>query len=135
MVFDSISSNIDEVLLINPSAVFLFEDFNVHPKDWLTYCGGTQRPGELCYDCSISNDLTQMVNFPTQIPHCDSHSPALLDLLLSSDASICSAMTFHPLGNTDHVAFSISIDFSSNSQWEALLHRMELFSSWLGWSL
>ena len=30
MVFDSISSNIDEVLLINPSAnVFIFGDFNV----------------------------------------------------------------------------------------------------------
>ena len=40
--FDSISSNIDEVLSINPSAnVFVFEDFNVHHKDWLTYSGGT----------------------------------------------------------------------------------------------
>ena len=28
----------------------------------------------------ISNDLTQMVNFPTWIPDCDSHSPALLDI-------------------------------------------------------
>ena len=36
-VFDSISSNIDEVLSINPSAnVFVFGDFNVHHKDWLT---------------------------------------------------------------------------------------------------
>ena len=35
-VFYSISSNIDEVLLINPSAnVFVFGDFNVHHKDWL----------------------------------------------------------------------------------------------------
>ena len=33
-VFDSISSNIDEVLLINSSAnVFLFGDFNAHHKD------------------------------------------------------------------------------------------------------
>ena len=37
MVFDSISSNIDEVLSINPSAnVFVFGDFKVHHKDWLT---------------------------------------------------------------------------------------------------
>ena len=42
-VFDSISSNIDEVLSINPSAVFVFGDFNVHHKDWLTYSGGTDR--------------------------------------------------------------------------------------------
>ena len=59
-VFDSISSNIDEVLLINPSVnVFVFGDFNIHHKDWLTYSGGTDRPGELCYNFSISNNLTQ----------------------------------------------------------------------------
>ena len=64
MVFDSISSNIDEVLSINPSAnFFVFEDFNVHHKDCLTYSGGTDRLGELCYNFSISNDLTQIVNF------------------------------------------------------------------------
>ena len=79
MVFDSISSNIDEVLSINPSAnVFVFGD----------YSGGTDRPGELCYNFSVSNDLTETVNCPTRIPNCDSHSPALLDLFLSSDASI-----------------------------------------------
>ena len=50
-VFDSISSNIDEVLLINPSAnAFAFGDFNVHHKDWLTYSGGTDRSGELCHN-------------------------------------------------------------------------------------
>ena len=90
-VFDSISSNIDEVLSINASAnVFIFGDFNVHHKDWLTYSGGTDRS---------ENNLTQMVNSPTRIPDCDYHSPALLDLFISSDASICSAMAFPPLGN------------------------------------
>ena len=83
MVFDSISSNIGEVLSINPSAnVFVFGDSNIHHKDWLTYFGGTDRSGELCYNFSISSDLTQMVNFPTRIPDCDSHSPALLDFFL-----------------------------------------------------
>ena len=52
--FDSISSNIDEVLSINPSAnVLVFVDFNVHHKDWLTCSGKTDRPGELCYNFSI----------------------------------------------------------------------------------
>ena len=32
-----------------------------------------------CYNFSISNHLTQMVNFPTRIPDCGFHSPALLD--------------------------------------------------------
>ena len=84
-VFDSISSSTDEVLSTNPSAnAFVFGDFNVHHKDCLTYSGGTDRPGELCYNFSIPNDLTQTVNFHTRIPDCGSRSLALLDLFLSS---------------------------------------------------
>ena len=60
--------------------------------------------------------LNQMVNFPTRIPDCDSHSPALLDLFLSSDASICSTMAFPPLGNSDHAVVSVSIDFPISQQ-------------------
>ena len=58
-----------------------------------------------------------MVNSPTRIPDCDSNSPALLDLFISSDSSILSAMAFPPLGNSDHVVVSVSIDFPSYSQW------------------
>ena len=54
-----------------------------------------------------------MVNFLSRIPDFDSHSPALLDLFLSSDASICSTMTFPPLVSSDHVVVSVSIDFPS----------------------
>ena len=100
-VFDPISSNIDQVLSINPSVnVFIFGDFNAHHKDWLTFSGGTDRSAELCYNFSISNDRTQIVNFPTRIPDCWSHSPALLDLFISCDASICSTMAFPPSGNS-----------------------------------
>ena len=75
MVFGSISFNTDKVLLISPSAnVFVFGDFIVHHKVWLAYSGGTDRPGELSYNSLISNDLAQMVNFPTWIPDCVSHS-------------------------------------------------------------
>ena len=50
-VFDSISSNIDQVLSSNPSAnVFVFGDCNIYLKDWLTYSGGNGRSGELCYN-------------------------------------------------------------------------------------
>ena len=124
-VFNSISSNTDEGLSINPSAnVFVFGDFNVHHKDWLTYSSETDRPGELCYNFSISNDLTQMVNFPTRIPDCDSQSPAFLDFFLSSDPCICSTMAFTLLGNSDHVVISVSIDFPTNSQQDAPFHRI-----------
>ena len=35
-----------------------------------------------------------MINFPSWIPDRDCHSPTLLDLLPSYDASICSVMAF-----------------------------------------
>ena len=71
----------------------------------------------------ISNDLTQtLLNFPAWIPDCDSHSPALLDLFISSDASICSTRAFRSLENSDHFAVSVSTDFPSNSQWDISFH-------------
>ena len=59
---------------------------------------------------SALNFLSQMmVNFPTLIPDCDSYSPALLDLFISSGTSIYSAMALPPLGNSDHmVEFSLT---------------------------
>ena len=59
MVFDSISLNIDEVLLINQSAnVFVFGDFNGLPilVELIDLVN--------CYNFSISDNLTQVVNFP-----------------------------------------------------------------------
>ena len=64
---------------------------------------------------------------------CDSHSPALLDLFISSDASICSAMAFPPLGNSNHVVVIVSIDFPSNSQQDALFHHIAYDYSLADW--
>ena len=74
-----------------------------------------------------------MVNFPTRIPDCNSHSPAFLALFLSFDASICSTMAFPPLGNSDHVVVSVPINFPSNSQWDALFHRIAYDYSRADW--
>ena len=78
-----ISRNIDEV----PSAnVFFCGYFTVYHKDLLTYSGEADRPGELCFDFSLSNDLTWMVNFPTPwcpeglIPPSWGHIPIWLTL-------------------------------------------------------
>ena len=73
---------------------------------------------------SVINDLTQIVLFPTQIPDCDSHGPALLDLFFSSNVSICSTMAFPPMGTSDHVVVSVSIDFSINSKQDASFHSV-----------
>ena len=74
-----------------------------------------------------------MVNLPTWIPECDSHSPTLLDLFILSDTSICSTLAFPPLGNADHVAVSVSIDFLSNSKLDAPLHYIFYDYSCAGW--
>ena len=125
MVSLPVSSNIEWVLSINKSAnVFIVGDYDVNYRDWLTYSGGTDKPGELCYNMSISNDLTQMVNFPTRIPDCDCHSPVVLDLFLSSDTGICSAMAFPSMGNSDNVVVSVPIEFPSNSKEDALFHHI-----------
>ena len=87
-VFGSISCSIKNVLWINPSLnVFVLGDFSIHHKDWLNYSGETDRLKEICCNFSISNDLIQMVNFPTWISDSDSHSPVFfLDLFISSVA-------------------------------------------------
>ena len=114
--FDSISSNINEVILINPSAkVFVFGDFNIHHKDWLTYSGVTNRL--FLSQMTLLKWLTFLLGSLT-----DSHSPAFLDLFVSYNTSICSTMTFPPLGNSDHVVVSVSIDFPTNSKQDALFH-------------
>ena len=142
-IFDSISSNIDEVLLINPSAnAFVIGDFNVHHKNWLSYSGGTVRPGELCYNLkpdynsvTISNDLTQMVNFLL-----GSQTVILTVLLfwisffLLTLVTLSSfAMAFPPLGNSDHDVVSVFIYFPSNSQWDALFYHIAYDYSRTDW--
>ena len=56
----------------------------------------------------------------------------LLDLFISSDASISSTMAFPPLGNSDHVVVTVSIDFPSNSQC-ALFYRIACDYSHADW--
>ena len=113
--------------------MFVFGDFNIHHKDWLTCSGGTDRPGEFYYNFSISNVLTQVVNVATWIPDCDSHNPALLDLFVSSDTSICSTMAFPPLQNSDLVFVSVSIDFPITSKKDAPFHRIAYDYSHVDW--
>ena len=99
--------------------VFVFGDLDVRHKDWLTFSSGADIPEKLCYNydfraVTISNGLTQMVNFLTRIPDWESHNHALLDLFLSSDATCYSTMDSPPLGNSDRVFLSVSIDFPTN---------------------
>ena len=114
-VFYSISSNIDQVLSINPSAnVWTGLPILVELIDLKWPYSGT---------------------FPTWIPDCDSHSLTLLDIFLPSDASICSTMAFPLLGNSDHVVVSVSIDFPSNPQWDASFNHIAYDYSHADWDI
>ena len=66
--------------------------------------------------------FTKIINFPTRIHDCDSHKPTLLDLLISSDTSICSTMAFPTLANYDHVLVSVFTDFPINSKRDPPFH-------------
>ena len=44
-------------------------------------------------------------------------------------------MAFPPLGNSDHVIVSLSIDFRSNSQWDAPFHRIAYDYSCADWDV
>ena len=115
-VFNSISSSTDEVLLINPYAdVFVLGNFNTYQKNWLTYSGETHKLVNSVIIFLSQTTLLRQLTFILR-SMTDSHSPALLDLFLSSEASICSTMTFPPLGKSDHVVVSVSIEFPINSK-------------------
>ena len=75
-----------------------------------------------------------MVNYPTQIQDCNSHRPALLDLFISSDASICSTKAYPPLQNSDYVVILVSIDLPSYSQQDAPFHCIAYDYSHADWN-
>ena len=52
---------------------------------------------------------------------------------ISSDTSICFAMAFPPLGNSDQCYVLVSNDFWSNSKCDALFHRIAYDYSCAGW--
>ena len=43
-------------------------------------------------------------------------------------------MTFPPLGNSDHIVVSVSIDFPSKTQWDAPFHHIAYDYSCAEWS-
>ena len=55
-------------------------------------------------------------------------------LIYSPDASICSTMTFPPLGNIDHVVVSVSIDFPLNLKQDALFYCIAYDYSRADWN-
>ena len=120
MVFDAISSNIDDFLSINPSAnVFVFGDSN--HKDCITYSDGTYRLVNF-----VIIFLSQMILLRWLTSLLGSQTVTLTVplfwIFISFDASICFTMASPSLGNSDHVVVSVSINFLLNSKRDAPFH-------------
>ena len=123
-VIDTVSSSIDNALLLHPTAnIFVFGDFNIHHSDWLKYSNGTNSSGIAAYNFSLSQSLTQLVDFPTRFPDRDDQTPSLLDLFLSSNPNVCNASVLSPLGNSDHAVVNVDISLSSKAAQESPVHR------------
>ena len=124
--FDSISSNRDQVLSINAfTNEFIFRDFNVHPKDWLTYSGRTDISSELCYNFSISNkSQTGILTVLLFWIYLFLLTLVLVLQWLSLHWKFwsCCCLSFHSLS----IKFIMGCSNSSHSLW--------LFLCWLGWS-
>ena len=114
----------------------------INYKDLLTYSGETDRPDEIYYIFSISNDITSMINFPAWILHCQSHSHSRLhyffllmlvffynDFPSIGIFSSCFCFSFHwdsikTLKEMLH--FTAQHDYSC-ADWNGLLEHLEMF--------
>ena len=76
-----------------------------------------------CQKFTMSQYLTQIVDFPTRIPYCDDHQPYLLDLFLSSNPDSCTVASHTPLGKSDHIVVSVDVKFVVKSTNEHPYHR------------
>ena len=100
-----------------------------------TYSDGTDRSGEPCYDFSISNDLTPMVNFFTRIPDWFSQPCSFGFIYFLMLVFVLQWLSLHweimimllpqfPL-TFDQIVSGIPVS----------LHSLWLVLCWLGWSL
>ena len=103
------------VLSINPSAnVLVFEDFNFHHRDRLTYSCGTGRTGKFCHNFPYSwSFLLRKLSYSD--PRLWLSQPDSFELFLFSGAST-SAVASPPLKNSDHIFISVFIDFPSTQR-------------------
>ena len=70
----------------------------------------------------ISHDLNQILNFPPYIFECNFQIPASLGLYVASDPTFVLHRMYHPMGNSDPVVDSTSINSSLSLKENAVFH-------------
>ena len=123
-ILDDISVQMDKALMSCPSAKFLIMgDFNAHHSTWLD-SAATDVAGVRVRNFSITESLTQMVDFATRYPDNLAHTPSRLDLCFCSHPDeISSIVPRTPLGNSDHVVLQLSLKSPSASIHQSPYHR------------
>ena len=111
-VVEGVLSNIDKALILQPSANnMVCGDFNAHNIKGLCHSHNIDVVGLFCQEIAMAQDLTQIVDFPTNIPDRDDHQPYLLDLFLYSNPDSCAVASHPPLEKSDHMVVSVDARF------------------------
>ena len=79
--------------------MLLFDNFNLHHKDRLTYSRVTNRSGKPCNSFPNSHNLTKVASFPgVTITERDTDDPDILELFLGSEPCFCFPPCLHYFG-------------------------------------
>lgn len=101
-LLDHVQMATDLVLQQIPSAeIVILGDFNAHHAEWLG-SRKTDHAGRSVHGLALTCGLTQLVATPTRVPDVESHTPSLLDLLLTSHPDGYNVAVEAPLGSSDH---------------------------------
>ena len=121
-IIDCVSDSIDLALASYPSAnIIVLGDFNAHHTEWLNSVT-TDTVGIHSLKFSISQNLTQVIDFLKRFPDNSNSTPSLLDLCLVSDPNEYSVSCHSPLGSSDHALISLTFRASSTVS-ESPYHR------------
>lgn len=117
-MLDSISNHIDKVISLHMLPdISAFGDSNAHHTRWIkrpvTYLAGIQT-----LKLSITQYLTQVVDFPTRFPSNPDGHASLLGLCFTSIPDSFRATQLCLVNNSDHAVVSVNISFRSISSQE-----------------
>ena len=76
-----------------------------------------------CHNFAVSQNLSQIIDFPTRIPDVEDHFRSLLDLFLTSTPELCQHYPKAPLGRSDHLVVSVNIKLPPKQSTDVPFHR------------
>lgn len=128
-LFDHLSRVADDAQEQFPHAELVFlGDFNAHHSLWLS-SSKTDHAGISAHAFALTHDLSQLVDQPTRIPDIASHTPSLLDLLLTTHPEGYQVEVRAPLGSSDHCLISSKVPQAKPPQLAVAKRRLWHYGS------